>query len=38
MVKVRGTDGDCIYQCDETCHAKEIQIDDWSECKTRRIE
>jgi len=34
-VNVRCTDGDCIFQFDETCHKDEIEIDDHNKCGSK---
>lgn len=38
MTEVRCSDGDCIFQFDETCHADEIGVDDNNKCVTKQIE
>ncbi len=35
---IRCTDGDCLFQFDETCHKPEIQIDDSHRCASRETE
>ena len=36
--QVSCSDGDCIFQFDETCHAKEIRIDDNNKCISKETE
>jgi hypothetical protein len=38
MTEVRCSDGDCIYQSDETCHKEEIVIDDHNRCISKKDE
>jgi hypothetical protein len=38
LIEVRCTDGDCIFQLDDTCHAKEIRINDCNQCISKQTE
>jgi len=37
-MNVKCSDGDCIFQFDETCHKDEITIDDYNRCISKTTE